>query len=275
MQFVEYTFYIQPTIPWTEILIAHLAQSSFDTFEETSSGLKAYVILDEDEPEFVREVLEHLDQAHITFERKELEKVNWNEEWENNFSPVAVGDKCYIRAEFHPSQPEYPYEIVIQPKMSFGTGHHETTHLMVEQMLNINLEGKSVLDMGTGTGILAILAAMRGAREVIGIDIDEWSYENAVENAARNHVSIKFLQGGAERIPATAYDIILANINKNILQEDMPFYVNAMQTGSKLLISGIYAFDLEDLNETATQNGLEFVEKKSRNQWISVLYQKK
>ncbi|MDO5509871.1 MAG: 50S ribosomal protein L11 methyltransferase [Weeksellaceae bacterium] len=275
MQFVEYHFYIQPIAPWTEILIAHLAQSSFDTFEETDSGLKAYILADEDEPEFVNEVLERLDEAHITFERKVMDKVNWNEEWETHFKPVEVNGKCYIRAEFHQPEPGYDYEIVIQPKMSFGTGHHETTHLMVEQMLEMDFEGKKVLDMGAGTGILAILAAMRGATPVVGIDIDEWSYQNAVENAERNGVDIHFIQGGAESIPQEEYDVVLANINKNILQEDMLFYSNVLPAGASLLLSGIYDFDFEDIQETAKKHGLEFEEKRNRNQWISVLFKKK
>ena len=272
MNFIEYNFTVSPPIPWTEILLAKLSQIEFDSFEETDTGLKGYILQDVDDEEFILEQISDLDEARISFEKNKIEQVNWNEEWEKNFHPIEIDDKVYIRAEFHAAKPEIPYEIVIQPKMSFGTGHHETTHLMVEFILENDFERKTVLDMGTGTGILAILAKLKNADKTIGIDIDEWSYENAVENAERNKVEVNFYKGGAETIPAEKFDVILANINKNILVEDLPFYVNALHKGGTLYLSGLCDFDEEDMVNEAKKYGLTLEKKKQRKEWIALKF---
>ncbi|MRJ11551.1 50S ribosomal protein L11 methyltransferase [Ornithobacterium rhinotracheale] len=274
MNYIEYNFNIVPPQPFSEILIALLSQAEFESFEETATGLKAYILKDYDDEEFVKDQVAELDTAEIVYERTEIEPVNWNKEWESNFSPININDACYIRAEFHEPHPDAPYEIVIQPKMSFGTGHHETTHLMVEYLLNLDLDQQSVLDMGTGTGILAILSKMRGAKSCLGIDIDEWSYENAVENAERNNVEVSFIKGGAESIPDEKFDLVLANINKNILKADMPFYINALKPNAQLILSGLLDIDEQEMIPFVEGFGLNFVDKKERNEWIALRFEK-
>lgn len=274
MNYIEYNFSVTPTQPYNEILIALLSQIEFESFEENSVGLKAYILKDFEDEEFVKEQIETLALAEIVYERREIQQINWNKEWENNFSPININNQCYIRAEFHEENKKIPYEIVIQPKMSFGTGHHETTHLMVEYLLSLNIEGKKVLDMGTGTGILAILSKMRGSAHTVGIDIDEWSFENAVENAERNQVEINFIKGGAESIPNERFDFVLANINKNILKADMPFYINALEEGGILVMSGLLDEDELEIKAFATENGLSFIDMKERNEWIALQFKK-
>ncbi|MCK0204253.1 50S ribosomal protein L11 methyltransferase [Ornithobacterium rhinotracheale] len=274
MNYIEYNFNIVPPQPFSEILIALLSQAEFESFEETATGLKAYILKDYDDEEFVKDQVAELDTAEIVYERTEIEPVNWNKEWESNFSPININDACYILAEFHEPHPDAPYEIVIQPKMSFGTGHHETTHLMVEYLLNLDLDQQSVLDMGTGTGILAILSKMRGAKSCLGIDIDEWSYENAVENAERNNVEVSFIKGGAESIPDEKFDLVLANINKNILKADMPFYINALKPNAQLILSGLLDIDEQEMIQFVEGFGLNFVDKKERNEWIALRFEK-
>ncbi|MGV4462773.1 50S ribosomal protein L11 methyltransferase [Ornithobacterium rhinotracheale] len=274
MNYIEYNFNIVPPQPFSEILIALLSQAEFESFEETATGLKAYILKDYDDEEFVKDQVAELDTAETVYERTEIEPVNWNKEWESNFSPININDACYIRAEFHEPHPDAPYEIVIQPKMSFGTGHHETTHLMVEYLLNLDLDQKSVLDMGTGTGILAILSKMRGAKSCLGIDIDEWSYENAVENAERNNVEVSFIKGGAESIPDEKFDLVLVNINKNILKADMPFYINALKPNAQLILSGLLDIDEQEMIQFVEGFGLNFVDKKERNEWIALRFEK-
>lgn len=273
MDFLEYNFTISPPTPWSEILLAKLSQIEFDSFEENDTGLKAYIKRDFDDEEFVQEQIGEMEAAQITYEKQNIQQVNWNEEWEKNFQPISVDDRCYIRAEFHEEKPNVKYDIVIQPKMSFGTGHHETTHLLIEFILDTEFDDKVVLDMGTGTGILGILAKMRGAKSVDAIDIDEWSYENAIENAERNKVDIQVMKGGAESIPSsTEYDIILANINKNVLIEDMPFYVNQLKKGGTLFLSGLYDFDEDDIRKETEKYGLTFEAKRIRNEWIALKF---
>ena len=273
MDFLEYNFTISPPTPWSEILLAKLSQIEFDSFEENDTGLKAYIKRDFDDEEFVQEQIGEMEAAQITYEKQNIQQVNWNEEWEKNFQPISVDDRCYIRAEFHEEKPNVKYDIVIQPKMSFGTGHHETTHLLIEFILDTEFDDKVVLDMGTGTGILGILAKMSGAKSVDAIDIDEWSYENAIENAERNKVDIQVMKGGAESIPAsTEYDIILANINKNVLIEDMPFYVNQLKKGGTLFLSGLYNFDENDIRHETEKYGLTFEAKRIRNEWIALKF---
>lgn len=273
MDFLEYNFTISPPTPWSEILLAKLSQIEFDSFEENDTGLKAYIKRDFDDEEFVQEQIGEMEAAQITYEKQNIQQVNWNEEWEKNFQPISVDDRCYIRAEFHEEKPNVKYDIVIQPKMSFGTGHHETTHLLIEFILDTEFDDKVVLDMGTGTGILGILAKMRGAKSVDAIDIDEWSYENAIENAERNKVNIQVMKGGAESIPpSTEYDIVLANINKNVLIEDMPFYVNQLKKGGTLFLSGLYNFDEDDIRKETEKYGLTFEAKRIRNEWIALKF---
>lgn len=275
MNYIQYKFSVYPKEPWTEILIAALAESEFESFEENDDDMNAYIRADEDNEEFVKEVLRNLSEPRITYLRYELEQQNWNQIWESNFKPILVDDKCYIRAEFHSPKPEIPYEIIIQPKMSFGTGHHETTRLMVRYIVESEFNGKRVLDMGCGTSVLGILAMKRGAKSVEGIDIDDWAVENSAENAKRNAVEIDVKQGDARMLTGKTYDTILANINKNILMADMPAYENCLEAGGELLLSGLMESDFEDIKTRCEGLGFEFISAKQENDWIAMKFIKK
>ena len=276
MNYIEYKFNITPLEPWRDIFMALLSEAEFESFEETENGLNAYVKQNLDDENEVLEKIKSLQNTEIQFERTEIEQQNWNEVWESGFKPIIVNDQCYIRAEFHENRPEIPYEIIIQPKMSFGTGHHETTHLMVEYILELDLDGKDVLDMGCGTSILAILAKKRGAKYAEAIDIDDWATENSVENAQRNNVEINVKLGDASILGDRKFDIIIANIQRNILMEDIPKYTKVLNfAGSELILSGLMEADFEDIKSKCEENGLEFVSKKQRNEWIALRFVKK
>lgn len=273
MNYFEYKFRISPITPWAEILTAELAESEFESFEETEDGLNAYVRTDKDDEDFVRNAVQEFDMAEISYVKTEIEQQNWNAVWESGFKPILVNNQCYIRAEFHEPKPEIPYEVVIQPKMSFGTGHHETTRLMVEYILETDFNGKTVLDMGCGTSILGILAAKKGAKYVEGIDIDDWSVENSKENAVRNSVEINALLGDASLLGDKKFDIILANINKNILMADIPEYINNLNFAKgELILSGLMEFDFDDIKNRCTDLGLEFISHKQEKEWIAMKF---
>lgn len=272
MNYIEYNFTISPIEPWREILVAMLAECEFESFVETENGLNAYVKSNLEDKTTINEQISFLTDVDLKLVRTEIEQKNWNAEWESNFHPILVNDGCYIRAEFHEPRPEIPFEIVIQPKMSFGTGHHETTHLMVEYILETEFEGKDVLDMGCGTSILAILAKMKGAAYAEGIDIDEWSVENSIENAERNNVELKARLGDASLLGDRNFDVILANIQRNILMEDIPKYIKVLNFAGELILSGLMETDFEDIRKKCEENGLRFVSKKQRNEWIALKF---
>ncbi len=272
--YLEFDFKINPLNPWNEILMAELIEIGFDSFTEENDGILAYIQKDIFSEEQLQNVgIMHREDVQISFTYQEMPNINWNEEWEKNFSPINVEDKVLIRAEFHDPDPTM-HEIVIQPKMSFGTGHHPTTHLMIQQMLEMDFEGKKVLDMGCGTSVLAIFAKQKGAAEVTAIDIDEWSVENSIENAQRNGVELKISKGTAENLGNEMFDIILANINRNILISDIPAYVSVLNNGGKLLLSGLCFFDVNDILEVCTSQGLILENKQQREEWISLLLKK-
>lgn len=272
--YLEFDFKINPLNPWNEILMAELIEIGFDSFTEENEGILAYIQKDIFSEEQLENVgILHREDIQISFTYQEMPNINWNEEWEKNFSPINVEDKVLIRAEFHDPDPTM-HEIVIQPKMSFGTGHHPTTHLMIQQMLEMDFEGKKVLDMGCGTSVLAIFAKQKGAAEVTAIDIDEWSVENSIENAQRNGVELKISKGTAENLGNEMFDIILANINRNILISDIPAYVSVLNNGGKLLLSGLCFFDVNDILEVCTSQGLILENKQQREEWISLLLKK-
>ena len=245
--YLEFNFKIQPLQPWNEILMAELIEVGFDSFTEEHDGILAYIQADLFQEEALRAI--HLLQnpeVQISYTFQEMPNINWNEEWEKNFSPINIENQVSIRAEFHENQ-NLPHEIIIQPKMSFGTGHHATTYLMIQQMLDMDFQNKTVLDMGCGTSVLAIFAKQRGAGKTVAIDIDEWSVENSKENAERNNVELEISQGTAENLGAENFDIILANINRNILISDIPTYVSVLNPGGQLLLSGLCFFDVDDI----------------------------
>lgn len=261
----------------SEALIALLADIGFDSFAETETGIDAYVDNTVYNEVKFKEVISLFPAESIEFSVSVLENKNWNEEWEKNFNPVVISGKCLIRASFHPSDPKIPLEVIINPKMSFGTGHHETTALMAAELLRINLKGRNLLDAGSGTGILAILASKLGASDVIAYDIEDWAFENMQENVNLNSCfNVKVLKGDQTCVPdgKEDFDVILANINKNVLVEDMEFYSRRLRKNGLLIISGFYREDLNDLIIKAEQEKLDFLKEEFNNNWSLSVFQK-
>ncbi|WDF46363.1 50S ribosomal protein L11 methyltransferase [Chryseobacterium sp. KACC 21268] len=272
--YLEFNFKIKPLQPWNEILMAELIEIGFDSFTEEYDGILGYIQKDLFKEEELKNIyLLQNDEVEISYTYEEMPNINWNEEWEKNFSPINVEDKVLIRAEFHDSDPNM-HEIVIQPKMSFGTGHHPTTHLMIQQMLDMDLADKKVLDMGCGTSVLAIFAKQKGAGRTVAIDIDEWSVENSKENAVRNNVELDIELGTADNLGKEKFEIILANINRNILISDIPTYVSVLEDGGKLLLSGLCFFDVDDILEVCKEQNLKLEKKIQREEWVSLLLSK-
>lgn len=275
MNYIEYDFTVSPTEMGAEILMAELAEVGFDSFEDTPTGIKAYIPKDSWNEQILQDIyLLSNSEFTISYQITEIEQVNWNEEWEKNFSPIVVEDLCTVRANFHPV-PNTRYDIVITPKMSFGTGHHETTYMMLQQLLPLSLEGTKVLDMGCGTGILAIMAALRGAHDITAIDIDPWCVENATENVQQNNCSfITIKEGDVSLIAGEQYNLILANINRNILLSDIPAYTQALLPQGLLLVSGFYEEDLPAIKEKCQEVGLTYLSHIERNRWVSAKFQR-
>ena len=260
-----------------DLLIAELADVGFDTFEDTEKGFDAFIIADQFNEAALTEVLMgYGDELQYTYLIHDIEPENWNEEWEKNFSPLIIADTCYVRATFHEPQPQYQYEIVIDPKMAFGTGHHQTTTMMMEYILEVDVADKVILDMGAGTGILAILASKRGARELIAIDNDDVCYESAIENAALNGIdNLTSLCGSKEAIPAIDFDIIFANINRNILLDQIESYAKVLKQNGTILFSGFYESpDLGMITSHCEQFKLNYVNHKKIGDWVAAKFVK-
>jgi len=271
--YIEYNFTVSPLQPGTEILIAQLGLVNFESFVETEKGVKAYIQKMDWKESILNDIqILESDEFEISHIKSEIDQINWNAEWENNFHPIEVNEDCAVRAPFH--QPFHvKYEIVIEPKMSFGTGHHETTYMMLQHILENDFKDKSVLDMGCGTAVLAILAEMRGASKIDAIDIDEWCYENSVENVERNACTkISVFQGDVSLLTTKKYDSIIANINRNILLQDMEAYCNCLDKRGELYLSGFYKEDLPLISSTCTKLGLSFVTNKVKNNWIAAKF---
>ncbi len=261
---------------YTEILMAEVAEAGFDTFMETDDGFEAYVEMEKFDRSRVDEVKEKYEKdASLKFSQDRIEKQNWNEEWEKSYEPIFVDDKCVIRASFHKIEKKFPYEIIITPKMSFGTGHHQTTYLMVKNQMLFDHRGKRVMDAGCGTAILSIMAGKLGASEVSAFDIDEWSMLNGKENAEANGcTNISLQQGKIDEVKLDgSFDIILANINKNVLMEEIPKYRLYLSDRGKLLLSGFYTTDIEDLAEVCRKCGLHELSRDEKENWACVLFQ--
>jgi len=269
--FTCFQFSLDPTDPWRDLLISDLGELGFDTFEETESGFKAYSDRSVDDEVIAKSINEYKGNCQIAFEKEVIPEENWNRKWEESFEPVIVEGKCILRADFHEVKEKYPYEIILNPKMSFGTGHHSTTYLMIKRMLNYDASGLKVLDMGSGTGVLAILASKMGAHEILAIDNDDWAFENSLENLRNNSTeNVNVEKGSSELLEGRAFNIILANINKNVLLEDLVKYARALMDGGKLLISGFYENDIKDLQKNAESIGLTFNQSDTLNKWAAI-----
>lgn len=271
--YIGYQFKVEPLQPGTEILIAELGYAGFESFVETDDGVTAYIQKEEWNANILDDIyILTSDEFKISYMFEEIEQVNWNEEWEKNFNPIVVDDLCSVRAPFH-EKPNVKYDIVIEPKMSFGTGHHETTHMMIQHILKNDFKDKSVLDMGCGTGVLAILAEMKGAKPIDAIDYDNWCYLNSLENVERNNCKhITVLEGDASLLKDQKYDIIIANINRNILLNDMASYVKCLNPNGALFLSGFYNNDIPAIEEECNKQGLTFVESLERNNWVALKF---
>lgn len=265
-------------LEFSEILMAEIAEAGFDTFMETEKGFEAYAEgekFDSGLVDSIKEKYSHV--SPLLFFQDKVQKQNWNEEWEKNVEPIFVEDQCLVRAEFHKIEKKYPYEIIITPKMSFGTGHHQTTYLMLKNQMRINHQDKMVMDAGCGTAILSIMASKLGAKKIEAYDIDEWSVINGKENAEINHCkNINIQQGKITDLKfENNFDLILANINRNILLDEMKYYSTSLVSDGYLLLSGFYEKDIPDLEQEALKFGLTELNRDNRESWACLLLQKK
>ena len=279
MDYYKITINITPFEEWLrDVLVAKLGEIEFDSFLETETGTEAFIPVDsfnEANMEFILNSFQ--DDFTFTTERELIESQNWNEIWEKNyFQPLVINNECVIRAPFHTEYPKAKYEIIIEPNMAFGTGNHETTAMMVETILQNEMKDKLVLDMGCGTGILGILVSMKGAKKVTAIDIDEWSFKGAGENAVLNNIgNMTVKQGDASLLGNEKFDIILANIHKNVLINDMQDYTNVLLPKGLLVMSGFYTEDIPDIKVKAENLGLTELGFKSKNNWVATAFHKK
>ncbi|WP_299397210.1 50S ribosomal protein L11 methyltransferase [uncultured Gelidibacter sp.] len=271
--YIGYQFKVNPLQPGTEILIAELGYAGFESFVETEEGVTAYIQKDEWNDAILEDIqILDSDEFEITYTFEDIEQTNWNEEWEKNFNPIIVDDVCSVRAPFH-EKPDTEYDIIIEPKMSFGTGHHETTHMMIQHILKNDFKDKSVLDMGCGTGVLAILAEMKGAKPIDAIDYDNWCYLNSLENVERNNCEhITVLEGDASLLKDQKYDVIIANINRNILLNDLGAYAKCLNPNGTIFLSGFYDDDIPAIEEECNKQGLTYVERLEKNKWVALKF---
>ena len=261
----------------SEILIFDLAGIGFESFSEEESVILAYI----PEKDFQQEMLMTIAYCELLLNKNEIdikliEDQNWNAVWESNYPPVMIANCCFIRAPFHDPDPEAEFNILLRPKMAFGTAHHETTALMIETLLDEDVKGKTVLDMGCGTSVLAILASLKGASGIKAIDNDHWAYENSLENVEINGIAnIEVLEGDAKDLPTDpVFDLVIANINKNILLRDLNTYAPTLKNGGSIYLSGFYSDDLDDIKNEARKNGLVFVSVKTKNNWAAAVFKK-
>lgn len=259
-----------------DLLMAQLGDLGFDSFCESETGFEAYIPSKDYQSEVVNQLELPFDGVQLSFETEVIPDQNWNKVWEDNFfQPIVIGQDCVVRSSFHPPVDGIKYDILIDPKMAFGTGHHSTTSLMVQHILETEMTDQRILDMGCGTGILGMLCSMRGCQSVLGIDIDEWAYNNAIENMELNHIENMEIQlGGAELLKDQSFDIVLANINRNILLEDMQNYADVLKPGGLLLLSGFYSEDLEIITKETQKHQLGYLSHKTDNNWVAAAYKK-
>lgn len=263
---------------FSEIIMAEVAEAGFDTFSENENGFEAYgeeSNTDQALLDLIKIKYEHVQP--LLFLLDKVRKENWNKEWEKNVEPIIVEGQCLVRADFHDIKEKYPYEIIITPKMSFGTGHHQTTYLMIKNQLSIDHQNKMVMDAGCGTAILSVMASRRGAKKVEAFDLDQWSVPNGVENAEINQCRNITIQQGTIRDFSWPhlFDIVLANINKNVLLDEMEQYAGHLKSGGLLLLSGFYTHDVKDLIDEGKVHGLTFLRQEEKETWASLLMEKK
>jgi len=261
----------------SEILIAELNYIAYESYDETEDGLSAYILEKFFDLDKVKNLqVNEIPGVKIEYTYALIKTQNWNAVWEKNFEPIIVDDHCLIRAPFHKDTPNAKYEIIIEPKMSFGTGHHETTFLMLKTMLGIDFNDKNVLDMGCGTGVLAILASFKNASRITAIDIDEWAYNNTLENIEKNNCeNIEVFQGDASLLKNQEFDIVIANINRNILLDDIKHYTSVLKSNGILLLSGIYNEDVPMIKDEASNNNLEYISFIEKHNWVAVRFKKR
>jgi len=275
MDYIELNIEFTNINPWREIVVSELATIGFESFVESENSLKSYII-EKDYSEKDLSVIDNYKEHLKSIDTKVIQDKNWNAEWEENFDPVFVEDKLAIIAPFHKEEFSHQLIITIQPQMSFGTGHHQTTWLASKKLFNLNVKSKSVLDMGTGTGVLAIIAEKLGANYIFAPDIDQWSYNNAIENVKLNSCSkIDVALGGNELLAGKQFDLIIANINKNILIEHFASYSKVLKSGGIMLNSGFFTTDKEDLIEEANKHGFIFESIESKDEWALLEFKKK
>lgn len=275
MEYIKVSMLITPSNQVaSELLIAQMGEMGFDSFEEKEQGFDAYIPSKDFSTSQLEQLTCPIADVEWSYSSEIIADQNWNKVWEENFfQPIKIGDECIIRSSFHQVEHQCCYEIIIDPRMAFGTGHHETTSLMVQHILENDVKGLDVLDMGCGTAILGMLCAMKGARSVEGIDIDEWAYNNALDNLELNQIdTMQVHLGGAELLGSQRYDLILANINRNILLEDMASYAKVLKAKGRIFFSGFYTEDLSAIDAEASQYGLKMISQKTDNNWTAVAY---
>ncbi|MHB1277957.1 MAG: 50S ribosomal protein L11 methyltransferase [Bacteroidia bacterium] len=257
-----------------EILSAELFELGFEGIWEQDEGLHAYIPVNDHNPEALSDLLVHYHLDPNDIQVTNLEDINWNEDWEKSYDPINVLNRCMIRAEFHPQVAGIEYDIIIQPKMSFGTGHHDSTRLIIELMLDMDMKNKSVIDVGCGTGVLAILAGKKGASPITAIDNSPWSHENTLENAKRNGINMEVLETDIESFSGKGYAIILSNITRNINHQHIPKYAGMIDAGGQLIMSGFFEHDFDYLNNQAIKHGFRLLNKvTSDKNWIALNYE--
>ena len=273
--YIEVTFDIVPfNEEFSDILIAELGDIGYDNFVKTENGLKAYIKKEKFDIAGIKAIYFLQNNPSISVNTREIIEENWNEKWEQSYDYIEL-ENCIVVAPFHKNYPKKKYEIIISPKMSFGTGHHATTYLMLDFIIQHNVAGNNILDMGCGTGVLAILASMKGAKKILAIDIDEWAYENTIENVSLNHINnIEVLKGNKTLLGNQNFDTIFANINRNILLEDIPAYSSVLNTKGHLFLSGFYTTDIDAIEKKCAENDLHLKEKKERNNWCALSFTK-
>jgi len=277
MDYVKVNYILKPNLgEAAEIMMAQLGDLGFESFVETDNGFEAYIPEKDFSEKLLRDLFMPFNDLRASYTIEKIKDRNWNKTWEENFfEPIVIGNDVMIRGSYHKPEIRVKHEIVIDPEMAFGTGHHETTGLMIQHLLEIDVKGKKVLDMGCGTGILGILCSKLGATSITGIDIEEWAYNNAVNNCEKNNVTnMTIIHGNADNINDTDYDIILANINRNILLNDIHKYAKVLKKKGMLVLSGFYESDLPGINTETKNQGLSYISSKSDNKWVASTYRK-